>query len=92
LLEKGSIGSLTTLNPTGPQICVIRTTGRSQEDLVLDRRTSQLLQVLLNEIAQDNTNRVPAGASGRVEGPAQSAQSAPSHEVTTIRWRGSAGW
>jgi hypothetical protein len=47
------------IEPDGTQICAIRTTGRSQDDLVLDRRTSQLLQVLLNEIAQDNTIAFP---------------------------------
>jgi hypothetical protein len=47
------------IEPDRTQICVIRTTGRSQDDLVLDRRTSQLLQVLLNEIAQDNTIAFP---------------------------------
>jgi hypothetical protein len=43
----------------GAQICAIRTAGRSHGELVLDRRTSQLLQVLLNEIAQDNTIPFP---------------------------------
>ena len=43
----------------GAQICAIRTAGRSHDDLVLDRRTSQLLQVLLNEIAQDNAIPFP---------------------------------
>jgi hypothetical protein len=47
------------IEPDGTQICVIRTAGRSRDDLVLDRRTSQLLQVLLNEIAQDNTIPFP---------------------------------
>jgi hypothetical protein len=47
------------IEPDRTQICVIRTTGRSQDDLVLDRRTSQLLQVLLNEIAHDNTIAFP---------------------------------
>jgi hypothetical protein len=47
------------IEPDGTQICVIRTAGRSHDDLVLDRRTSQLLQVLLNEIAQDNTIPFP---------------------------------
>ena len=47
------------IEPDGTQICVIRPTRRSQDDLVLDRRTSQLLQVLLNEIAQDNTIAFP---------------------------------
>ena len=43
----------------GAQICAIRTAGRSDDDLVLDGRTSQLLQVLLNEIAQDNAIPFP---------------------------------
>ncbi|HEY1432021.1 MAG TPA: hypothetical protein VGF39_10410 [Stellaceae bacterium] len=47
------------IEPDGTQICVIRTAGRSHDDLVLDPRTSQLLQVLLNEIAQDNTIPFP---------------------------------
>lgn len=47
------------IEPDGTQSCVIRTAGRSHDDLVLDRRTSQLLQVLLNEIAQDNTIPFP---------------------------------
>ena len=41
------------------QICAILTAGRSHDDLVLDRRTSQLLQLLLNEITQDNTIPFP---------------------------------
>ena len=47
------------IEPDGTQICATRTAGRSHDDLVLDRRTSQLLQVLLNEIAQDNTIPFP---------------------------------
>ena len=47
------------IEPDGTQICVIRTAGRSHDDLLLDRRTSQLLQVLLNEIAQDKTIPFP---------------------------------
>ena len=43
----------------GTQICAIRSAGSSHDDLVLDRRTSQLLQVLLNEIAQDNAIPFP---------------------------------
>ena len=47
------------VEPDGTQICAIRSAGRSRDDLVLDRRTSQLLQVLLNEIAQDNAIPFP---------------------------------
>jgi hypothetical protein len=47
------------IEPDGTQICAIRSVGRSHDDLVLDRRTSQLLQVLLNEIAQDNAIPFP---------------------------------
>jgi hypothetical protein len=47
------------IEPDGTQICAIRTAGRSHDDLVLDRRTSQLLQVLLNEFAQDNAIPFP---------------------------------
>ena len=45
------------IEPDGTRISAIR--GRSHDDLVLDRRTSQLLQLLLNEIAQDNTIPFP---------------------------------
>ena len=47
------------IEPDGTQICAIRSAGRPHDDLVLDRRTSQLLQVLLNEIAQDNAIPFP---------------------------------
>ena len=47
------------IEPDGTQICAIRSAGRSRDDLVLDRRTSQLLQVLLDEIAQDNAIPFP---------------------------------
>ena len=46
------------IEPDGTQICAIRSASRSRDDLVLDRRTSQLLQVL-NEIAQDNAIPFP---------------------------------
>jgi hypothetical protein len=41
------------IEPDGTQICVIRAAGRSNDGIVLDRRTSQFLQLLLNEMAQD---------------------------------------
>ena len=47
------------IEPDGTQICAIRTAGRSPDDVVLDRRASQLLQLLLNEVAQDNTIPFP---------------------------------
>jgi hypothetical protein len=47
------------IEPDGTQICAIRAAGKAHDDVVLDRRTSQLLQVLLNEIAQDNTIPFP---------------------------------
>jgi hypothetical protein len=43
------------IQPDGTQICAIRPAGRPQAGIVLDRRASQLLQLLLSEIAQDNT-------------------------------------
>ena len=43
------------IEPDGTQICAIRPARRCNHGVVLDRRASQLLQVLLNEIAQDNT-------------------------------------
>jgi len=47
------------IEPDGIQICTIRSARRCNDGVVLDRRTSQLLQVLLNEIAQDNTIPFP---------------------------------
>jgi hypothetical protein len=47
------------IEPGGIQICAIRAAGRSHADIVLDRRASQLLQLLLSEIAQDNTIPFP---------------------------------
>ena len=47
------------IEPDGTQICVIRSAGRSNDGIVLDRRTSQFLQLLLNEIAQDITISFP---------------------------------
>ena len=47
------------IQPDGTQICAIRTAGRSHAGIVLDRRASQLLQLLLNEIAQDRTIPFP---------------------------------
>jgi hypothetical protein len=47
------------IEPDGIQICAIRSARRSNDGVVLDRRTSQLLQVLLNEMAQDNTIPFP---------------------------------
>ena len=47
------------IEPDGTQICAIPPARRCNDGVVLDRRTSQLLQVLLNEIAQDNTILFP---------------------------------
>ena len=47
------------IEPDGTQICSIRTAGQPHTDIVLDRRASQLLQLLLSEIAQDNTIPFP---------------------------------
>jgi hypothetical protein len=47
------------IEPDGTQICVIRSAGRSNDGIVLDRRTSQLLQLLLDEMAQDITIPFP---------------------------------
>jgi hypothetical protein len=47
------------IEPDGTQICAIRPARRRNDGVVLDRRASQLLQVLLNEIAQDNTIPFP---------------------------------
>jgi hypothetical protein len=47
------------IEPDGTQICAIRPSRRRNDGVVLDRRASQLLQVLLNEIAQDNTIPFP---------------------------------
>ena len=47
------------IEPDGTQICAIRPSRRRSDGVVLDRRASQLLQVLLNEIAEDNTIPFP---------------------------------
>ena len=47
------------IEPDGTQICAIRPARRTNDGVVLDRSTSQLLQVLLNEIAQDNAIPFP---------------------------------
>lgn len=47
------------IEPDGTQICAIRSARRCNDGVVLDRRASQLLQLLLNEIAQDNTIPFP---------------------------------
>jgi hypothetical protein len=47
------------IEPDGIQICVIHSACRSNDGIVLDRRTSQFLQLLLNEMAQDNTIPFP---------------------------------
>ena len=47
------------IQPDGTQICAIRSAGRSHADIVLDRRASQLLQLLLSEIARDDTIPFP---------------------------------
>jgi hypothetical protein len=47
------------IEPDGIQICAIRPARQRNDGVVLDRRASQLLQVLLNEIAQDNTIPFP---------------------------------
>ena len=47
------------IEPDGIQICAIRLARQRNDGVVLDRRASQLLQVLLNEIAQDNTIPFP---------------------------------
>ena len=47
------------IEPDGTQICVIRPARNPNDGVVLDWRASQLLQVLLNEIAQDNTIPFP---------------------------------
>jgi hypothetical protein len=47
------------IEPDGTQICAIRPARRPNDGVVLDRPTSQLLQVLLNEIAQDNAIPFP---------------------------------
>jgi len=47
------------IEPDGTQICAIRPARRCNDGVVLDRRASQLLQILLNEIAQDNTIPFP---------------------------------
>ena len=47
------------IEPDGTQICAIRSAGRSHALIVLDRRASQLLQLLLSEIAQHDTIPFP---------------------------------
>ena len=47
------------IEPDGTQICAIPPARRCNDGVVLDRRASPLLQVLLNEIAQDNTIPFP---------------------------------
>jgi hypothetical protein len=48
------------IEPDGTQICAaIRPARRPDDGAVLDRRNSQLLQVLLNEIAEDNAIPFP---------------------------------
>ena len=47
------------IEPDGTQICAIRPARNRNDGVVLDRRASQLLQILLNEIAQDNTIPFP---------------------------------
>ena len=90
LLKRGSTGSPTTLNPMGPRSAP--SARRCNDGVVLDRRASQLLQVLLKRNRAGQHNPVPASASGRVEGPAQSAQAAPSHGLITIRLSRTTGW
>ncbi len=47
------------IEPDGTQICVIRSAARSNDGIVLDRRTSQFFRLLLDEMAQDNTIPFP---------------------------------
>ena len=47
------------IEPDGTQICVIRPARRCNDGIVLDRGTSQLLQLLLDEMAQDITIPFP---------------------------------
>jgi hypothetical protein len=47
------------IEPDGTQICAIRPARQRNDSVVLDRRASQLLQILLNEIAQDNSIPFP---------------------------------
>jgi len=47
------------IEPDGTQICAIRPARNRNDGVVLDRRASQLLKILLNEIAQDNTIPFP---------------------------------
>ena len=47
------------IEPDGTQICVIRPARNPNDGVVLDWRASQLLQILLNEIARDNTIPFP---------------------------------
>jgi len=47
------------IEPDGTQICAIRPARNRNDGVVLDRRASQLLQILLNEIARDNTIPFP---------------------------------
>jgi hypothetical protein len=47
------------IEPDGTEICAIRPARKRSDGVVPDRRASQLLQVLLNEIAQDNAIPFP---------------------------------
>ena len=47
------------IEPDGTQICVIRPARRCNDGIVLDRGASRLLQLLLNEMAQDITIPFP---------------------------------
>ena len=53
----------------GTQICAIRPAPKRNDGVVLDRRASQLLQVLLNEIAQDNTIPFPQARQAVLRAP-----------------------
>jgi hypothetical protein len=53
----------------GTQICAIRPARKRNDGVVLDRRASQLLQVLLNEIAQDNTIPFPQARQAVLRAP-----------------------
>ena len=47
------------IEPDGAQICAIRPARNPNNGVVLDWRASQLLQILLNEVAQDNAIPFP---------------------------------
>jgi len=57
------------IEPDGIQICAIRPARQRNDGVVLDRRASQLLQVLLNEIAQDNTIPFPQARQAVLRAP-----------------------